>query len=306
MTKSAIGIDIGGTMTKIGLVDLDQSRILEIFLTNTEKIDADRFLQSITSGIKILQEKSELTSSEIIGIGIGVSGFVFEDGKVDSTYGFQKFMEDYPLAEIIQKFTGLPCKVDNDARLVALGEAICGKGAGIERVLVLTLGTGLGVGFVNKGKLDDGLPYAHMAGHMTIRASGPECYCGKTGCLESLVSATGLMEKANKRYWFDQNPEYTADTKSLFDAAKKSNPLAVEIIGEFIQDLKIGISNFINIYAPESIVLGGGLSKSLKPYLPQLEQMTNLAPTKSYKVKIHTSELGEKAGVIGAAALFKK
>lgn len=304
MTKFAIGIDIGGTRTKIGFVDLDQTRISEIFLTSTEKRDPDRFIRGITSGIDALMEKSKLTDSNVIGIGIGVSGFVFEDGKVDSTYGFQSFMEDYPLAAIIQKLTGLPCKVDNDARLVALGEAISGRRVGFDRVLVLTLGTGLGVGFVNRGKLDEDLPFSHMAGHMTIKDNGDKCYCGKTGCLESLVSASGLMTQANKLNWFDQNPQYQKDSQSLFEAAQSGNALAIGIIEDFIHDLKTGIANFINIYAPELIVLGGGLSKSLGPYLPQISQIEYLAPFKAYQVKTECSELGEKAGVLGAAALF--
>jgi glucokinase len=169
MTKLAIGIDIGGTMTKIGLVDLDGFRVLEIFLTNTEKTNAEKFIQNLGVGIDTLREKSKLFHSEVLGIGIGVSGFVFEDGLVDSTYGFQQFMEDYPLADNIKKMTGLPSKVDNDARLVVLGEALAGKGVGFKRVLGLTLGTGLGVGFVNRGKLDEDLPFAHMAGHMAIK-----------------------------------------------------------------------------------------------------------------------------------------
>jgi glucokinase len=132
-----------------------------------------------------------------------------------------------------------------------------------------------------------------------------KCYCGKVGCLESLVSASGLMATANILNWFDQNPNYNKDSKSIFEAAQSGNSAAIEIITQFIQDLKTGISNFINIYAPEMIILGGGLSKSLGPYLAQLGQINDLPPFKKYKVKIERSVLGEKAGVIGAAALFK-
>ncbi|WP_194777661.1 ROK family protein [Pararhodonellum marinum] len=306
MTKLAIGIDIGGTMTKIGLVHLDQVRVLEIFLTSTEKVDANSFISNLSQGIGTLREKAKnVFHADVVGIGIGVSGFVFENGLVDTTYGFQQFMEDYPLAVIIQKLTGLTCKVDNDARLVVLGEALAGKGVGFERVMGLTLGTGLGIGFVNRGKLYDELPFAHMAGHMTIKENGEKCYCSKTGCLESLVSASGLMAKADSLNWFTQNPQYHNELKSLFEAAQSGNVPARQIIEELIQNLKIGISNFINIYAPEMIVLGGGMSKSLHPYLPQISQIKDLAPFKNYKVQISCSDLGEKAGVIGAAALFK-
>lgn len=95
-------------------------------------------------------------------------GFCFADGAVDSTYGFLKFVEDYPLVEIIQDKLKLPCRIDNDARVVALGEARYGKGKDYNRMLVLTLGTGLGVGFTIAGQLDQPLPYVHMAGHLKI------------------------------------------------------------------------------------------------------------------------------------------
>lgn len=304
MKKLAIGIDIGGTRTKIGLVDLTIGQVLHTAVQATETLDSVRFEQAIGNAIQILKAKAAELQADLLGIGIGVSSFVHADGLVDSTYGFIDFMEDYPLAKIIQTEHALPCRIDNDARLVALGEARYGRGRGFERVLVLTLGTGLGLGFVVKQKLEGKLPYAHMGGHLSIVQNGVRCYCGKMGCLESLVSATGILAAAERRNWPLQNPGLPFTVESIFQASAAGNPSAKDLIDAFIEQLKIGISNYINLYAPDVIVLGGGVAKGLASYLPRLIDSDLLGPYKGYQTRITISELEEQAGILGAAALF--
>lgn len=304
MKKLAIGIDIGGTRTKIGLVDLTIGRVLHTTIQATETLDAARFEQAIGDAIQTLKTQATELQAEVLGIGIGVSSFVHKGGVVDSTYGFIDFMEDYPLAQIIQTQHALPCRIDNDARLVALGEAIYGHGRGFERVLVLTLGTGLGLGFVVKQKLEGKLPYAHMGGHMSIVQNSVKCYCGKTGCLESLVSATGILAAAERANWPAQNPSLPFTVESIFQATAAGNTSAKELIDAFIEQLKTGIANYINLYAPDVIVLGGGVAKGLASYLPRLIDADLLGPYKGYQTRITISELEEQAGILGAAALF--
>lgn len=304
MKKFAIGIDIGGTRTKIGLVDLGAGLVLETIIQATETRDVSRFEQAIGEAIQTLKIKASDLQADVLGIGIGVSSFVHADGLVDSTYGFIDFMEDYPLAQIIQTQHALPCRIDNDARLVALGEALYGRGSGLERVLVLTLGTGLGLGFVIKQKLDGKLPFAHMAGHLSVVQNGVKCYCGKTGCLESLVSATGILAAAERSNWPAQNPGLPFTVESIFQASAAGNNGARELIDAFIEQLKTGISNYINLYAPDVIVLGGGVAKGLVSYLPRLLDEDLLGPYKGYQTSITISELEEQAGILGAAALF--
>ncbi|HOY20417.1 MAG TPA: ROK family protein [Haliscomenobacter sp.] len=304
MKKLAIGIDIGGTRSKIGLVDLTAGQVLETQILPTETKNAARFEQAIGETIQTLKAKAAVLQADVLGIGIGVSSFVHADGLVDSTYGFIDFMEDYPLANIIQTEHALPCRIDNDARLVALGEAVYGRGQGFERVLVLTLGTGLGLGFVVNQQLDGKLPFAHMGGHMSIVQNGINCYCGKTGCLESLVSATGMLAAAERSNWPAQNPELPFTVESIFQASAAGNPEAIQLIDAFIEQLKTGISNYINLYAPNVIVLGGGVAKGLTPYLPRLLEADLLGPYKGYQTSITISKLEEQAGILGAAALF--
>jgi len=303
MNKLIIGIDIGGTRTKIGLVDLKVGKVVGILVEPTEKESATRFESRMEAAIRELIATAKTNNSIVEGIGFGVPSFVWANGTVDSTYGFLKFMEDYPLVKIIEEKFGIACRVDNDARTVALGEALFGEGRGHERMLMLTLGTGLGLGFTRRGKLVELLPYGHMGGHITITDNDVVCYCGKTGCLESLVSATGLLASAD-RAGLQGNKNSPATTISILEAAHQGQPIAKVVVNEWLSFLKTGIDNYINIYAPDVIVLGGGVAKGLGNYLPLLEDDTLLRAYKNYRVKIAISTLEEQAGVLGSAALF--
>lgn len=302
MSDLAIGIDIGGTRTKSGLVNLNTGEVIRMNVHTTEKENEADFRVQLISAIREHLTYAAQSGHEVSGIGIGVSGFVNRHGVVDSTYGFLTFMEDYPLASIIEEEFHLYCKVDNDARLVALGEATYGKGKGFERVLVLTLGTGLGVGFVCAGKFEDPLPYAHMAGHITITKNDHQCYCGKTGCLESLVSAAGILYIGEKISWTKKYPMIPLTSESIFVAAEDGNKDAQSIINELLNYLHVGIQNYINLFAPDVIVIGGGVARGIKPYLGTLTTNNYLKPFKNYRLEITISELHEQSGILGGAA----
>jgi len=304
MNKVAIGIDIGGTRTKIGLVDLNEGKVLEMIISSTETVDSNFFLKNIAKAVEDLKRIAANSDAVITGIGFGIPGFVFENGVVDSTYGFLEFMEDYPLKELVEKNLELPCLLDNDARVVALGEALYGAGKAHNRVLVLTLGTGLGLGFVSNGKFETSLPFAHMGGHISIGQTDFTCYCGKQGCLESLVSATGIINAARRMDWETKYPNLPLNVETIFKAEQQGQEDAKKIVSDFISQLKTGINNYINLFAPDSIVIGGGVSKGMKPYLEQLSEDNFLKPYKNYQVKIALSELDEHSGILGAAALF--
>ncbi len=302
MSDVAIGIDIGGTRTKSGLVNIKTGEVKKMIVQATEKEDESKFRFQLTSAIREHLSFAIQSDQKVSGIGIGVSSFVDRRGMVDSTYGFLTFMENYPLASVIEKEFHLSCKVDNDARMVALGEATYGKGKGFERVLALTLGTGLGVGFVCEGKFEDQLPHAHMAGHITVTQNDHHCYCGKTGCLESLVSAAGILYIGEKNSWTKKYPKIPLTAESIFLAAEEGNKDAQAIVIEWVNYLRIGIHNYINLFAPQVIVIGGGIAKGIKPYLGVLTANNYLKPFKNYTLAITISELHEHAGILGAAA----
>jgi len=305
LKRTAIGIDVGGTRTKSGLVDMDDGIVLKKIISPTEKRDSKKFLQIISTSIYKLKNIAEQENSIILGVGIGVTGFVSGNGMVDSTYGFLEFMEDYPLAQFIENHSLLPCRADNDARVIALGEALYGGGKGYNRVLVLTLGTGLGLGFVANGKFETHLPYSHMGGHMSIKQTDFKCYCGKNGCLESLVAASGIVDSAVRLGWATKYPDLPLNVETIFKSEQEGNPDASVIIKDFLENLKTGINNYINLFAPDIIIIGGGIAKGIEPYLDKLSILDFCKPYKSYKVTISISELGEESGILGSAALFK-
>jgi glucokinase len=305
MQKYAIGIDIGGTRTKAGLADINEGRVLDLIVSPTERYDSALFISSLYSNFCSLLEKTGMDREMISGLGIGAPGFVYEDGSVDSTFGFLPFMDvHYPLKERLEQKFQMPCLVDNDARIVALGEALFGRGKGYRRVLVLTLGTGLGLGFIVDGKFETKLPYAHLGGHITIAASDRQCYCGRRGCMEALVSATGIMEAASRAGWEKEHPGIPLSVESVFEEALNGNKTAAGIISDLIENLRTGISNFIALFAPDIVIIGGGVSKGLIPYLDQLRQLPYLKPFTFYNFEIVLSELDEHSGILGSAALF--
>lgn len=144
-----IGVDIGGTRTKYGLVNILTGEVLQSIVQPTEKKDAKIFLQQVDAAIRQFKTVAAQSGSNMTGIGFGVPGFINEHGIVETTYGFLEFMENYPMKTIIQKKFSVDCFLDNDARTVSLREALYGKGKNYERVLTLTLGTGVGFGFVS-------------------------------------------------------------------------------------------------------------------------------------------------------------
>jgi len=295
-----IGVDIGGTRTKYGLVDIALGKVLDCIILPTEKENSIAFLQQTSNAITQLKKVADENNGDIEGIGFGIPGYINKEAIIETTYGFLTFMENYPLKAIIEKEYKLTCLLDNDARTISLGEALFGKGKNHSRVLTLTLGTGVGVGFVVNKQLNESLPLAHMAGHIKITDEGELCYCGKTGCLESLVSSTGIISMAKKLNW-----NGVVSAESIFDAALKNEPIAVKIIDTIVGYLHTGIHNYVNIYAPDIIVLGGGIAKGLSPYLDRIKGQSYLSAFPGYSFQLKVSELNEEAGIVGSAALFK-
>lgn len=304
MNNIAIGVDIGGTRTKTGLVNIETGEVLHMTMHPTEKNNESRFLELLGAAIKEHREFASARGYDISGIGIGVPSFVHRNGVVDTTYGFLPFMEDYPLVSLVEENYNLRCRIDNDARAVALGEALFGAGKGIDRVLVLTLGTGLGLGFVKNGRFEDTFPYAHMGGHISIIQTEIPCYCGRTGCLESLVSAGGVLALAHSVGLKTAGGEEPT-AEYIFGLSAKGDLLAGSIVRQYLTYLKTGVDNYINIYAPDIIVLGGGVSKGLKEHLGFLNSGSFYRPYKNYSVNITTSSLEEHAGILGSAGLLK-
>ena len=270
-----IGIDIGGTRTKIGLVDTTAGKVCqkEVFLT--EKKNEKIFLEKNLSMIRWMEERIP-SGGKAKGVGIAASGFVHtDDGRMDGSCGsFLEFFSGYPLKKKIEESAGLPCSVGNDAQLACYGECLYGAGRGYRNVLMLTLGTGVGVGFIQNGRRTDSPAYIHRAGHIKVRGDGEEdCYCGIRGCLERTCCAEGLQKLGTARY---------------------------------IAYLAAGLNQYIYLYAPDLIILGGGAAPALNDHLSDIRSRITATVCDGYKIDIAIGQLQEEGGILGAAAYFQK
>ncbi|MDX2023372.1 MAG: ROK family protein [Deltaproteobacteria bacterium] len=292
-----IGIDVGGTRTKVGAVDTLSGKVAALEIAPTIKDDAHAFMLAIGSTIEKLQQR--LAPATFVALGIGVPGYI-ESGVVDTTWGFLPFMDTgcFNLCQALHAATGLPCFGDNDARLVALGEACFGAGAGHRRLLALTLGTGLGVGFVSDQGFLEAQPRTHMAGHIRLRlddAASSSCICGQSGCAEARLCAAGLLTNARGKF---VSPE------ALFTAAQSQSHAAAGAIERYLADLELVVHNFALVYAPDRVVVGGGLALGLQAL--GVQPRTNVRSFTSHRPSVAFAALGDGAGVVGAAVYAAK
>ncbi len=297
-----IGVDIGGTRTKAGLVNMRTGEMLHVFIMPTETKQSVLFLNQLQTIVETCIVVANKKGKRLESIGFGIPGFTNMDGVVETTFGSIAFMENYPLKTIVEENFGLPCLLDNDARVVSLGEAMYGKGKGFERVLTLTLGTGVGLGFVVNGQFTEPLPLAHMGGHMKISDDEILCYCGKRGCLEALVSASGIRYLASQR----RGLSGIENVEQVFGLASAGNEDAEWVVEKLVEYLHSGIHNYVNLFAPDIVILGGGISKSLSNKLTQIKGNSYMSAYPDYAFDLVLSELEEYAGILGSAALFFK
>lgn len=311
--KYYVGIDLGGTFIKGGIVSEDGIIILQD-KTPTESEKGDRGVATnIANLVQKLIAGASLTLEQVEGIGMGVPGMI------DSKNGVVIFSnnlawEDFAIGATVEALTGLPVKIANDANVAALGEAKFGGAKGKENVVMLTLGTGVGGGIVAEGKLIEGNRSAGAElGHSAIVYEGEPCTCGRKGCLEAYASATALIRDTKRamqahkdsRMWEIGSLDNVTG-KTAFDY-KDKDIYAKSVVDSYIAHLACGITNFANIFRPEIVLLGGGvcgqgdeLVKPLQALLDKEIFAGNLGP----RVEIRIAELGNSAGLLGAAALL--
>jgi glucokinase len=284
-----LGIDVGSTNIKSGLVI--KSAISDF--KNTP-INPDNIISELLDIIRDYQLRPESI------IGVGFPGFI-NDGKVHNPPNLPS-VKELDLRKLLIEETNHPVYVFNDADAYILGEALYGAGKGFKIVVGLTLGTGVGGGFVIDGKTYTGSRgFASEYGHMTIDPNGPECHCGKKGCLESFISSYGL----STRYKLLSGEGFSVE--EIFDKAKKGEETALKVVNEFGFYLGIGIKNIVEALDPDIVVLGGGITKAGDIVLRLIETNQSFCSRPFENVKIAIGMLPDKAGAIGAAnwALIK-
>lgn len=309
-----VGIDIGGMSIKIGLVNEDKQIVArKVIPTRSDELTAEQVIGNMADALLELLEEHQVSVKECQSIGVACPGMV-DNEKGLVLYSNNIRWEYVPMREILQKKIPLPMYLANDADAAALAEVIAGAAKDKDNAILLTLGTGVGGGVILNRKIFSGkLVGGCELGHVVIKAGGKPCTCGRKGCLESYASATALMELAKEKA-----SEYPAsmmnrladggkiDGRIVFEAEKQGDEAAKQVVEQYEEDLSIGIANFVNIFRPEVIILGGGVSA----------QGAYLTDALQKKVKemcyggdicevpdIVTSELKNDAGIIGAAYL---
>ncbi len=311
--KYYVGIDLGGTFIKGGIVD-DLGNIVYSDKTPTEsEKGADGVANNIANLTKALLARVGLGADDVEGIGMGVPGMI--DSKAGNViYSNNLNWKDFRIGEKVTALTGLRVKIANDANVAALGEVKFGAAKAYESVVMLTLGTGVGGGIVVDGKLVEGNKSAGAElGHAVIVAGGEACTCGRKGCLEAYASATALIRdtkrmmeahKDSKMWEIGDLSKVTG--KTAFDY-KDSDVYAKAVVDNYLAMLACGITNMANVFRPEAVLLGGGVCAQGDNLIKPLQELVNkeiFAGDLGPQVPILIAELENSAGILGAAALL--
>lgn len=313
MKKVAVGIDIGGTNTVLGLVDQKGNIFGEDTVRTKDFPDFDQYLEELYVHIKTLLDKGN-ESFDLVGIGIGAPNANYYTGEIVNAPNLL-WKGIVPFVKKLQHyFPGMPIRLTNDANAAAIGEMVFGGAKGMKNFIVVTLGTGLGSGFVCNGELvygHDG--FAGELGHMIINRTGRVCGCGRKGCLETYVSATGIKRTAFKLLADRQDDSefrnysyHDLTAEMITKAALKGDPLAVEAYEYTGMLLGQALADAVTITSPEAIFLFGGLAKAGKYiFEPTKKYMEmHMLPLFRNKVKILPSGIDDRnAAVLGASAL---
>ena len=315
LDKKVIGIDLGGTTAKIGILSQSGDILSKWELSTDISEEGTKIVPNIIQSIKAYLDSEKLSSEDFLGIGMGTPGTVNrKNGTVIGAFNLNwKTLQ--PIREQFESSTGIPFFLDNDANVAALGEQWKGAGNNETNVSFITLGTGVGGGLVSDGKLIHGaVDAAGEVGHITVEPGGYECTCGKKGCLEQYASATGIVRLARdlaKEYSEESDLKTLVlsndplDSKAIFDAAKAGDTYANFVVDRFAYYLGLAMGNIANILNPSTIVLGGGVSKAGEFLVEKVSKVVEefTFPTIRSVTKIKIAELENDAGMIGAASL---
>ncbi len=317
MKRYIVGVDVGGTHTKVAILNL-RGRIVvrDSFLTKQHKKEA--LIKTISASLNKLISKRNLRKKDILGLGIGVPGLVnFKKGLVFYFVNIPGW-KNVPLKKKLERLTGLSTFVDNDVKGMALGELIYGAGKGYEHMICLTLGTGVGGAVIIDGRLYRGKSLvAGEIGHIPINERGPLCNCGGSGCMEAYVGreyflrdikkslrkgSKSIIKKMVKNRLGDITPEL------LEKAACKGDSFAKKKWKEYGEHIGNALVGVVNLFNQELIVIGVGISNAGRIVFDPIRATIRKKAMKVQKkaVKVVKAKLGNDAGIIGAAELVKR
>lgn len=312
-----LGIDLGGTNIVAGVVDKKYKIVAKASCKTAVPRPESEICDSMAEVAKKAVEKAKLTMDDIESVGIGVPGAVNpKTGVIE--YSANLFFHNWEVVEMMEERLGKKVHIENDANAAALGEYLSGSAKGARNAVAITLGTGVGGGIIVDGKIYSGSNFAGAElGHMVIVKDGKECACGRRGCWETYASATGLINLTKQKI-LSEKLEFSymlklcdgdinkVNGRTAFDAMRDGDPTAKSVVEEYISYLSCGLVNIINIFQPDVLCIGGGISN---------EGENLLGPVRSYvererytkhndkQTVICKCTLGNDAGIIGAAYL---
>lgn len=314
----SIGIDLGGTNIAAGLCDENYKILVKKSVPTRAEREADEISADIAALCHAVLKEAGLEKKDIAFVGIATPG------TADSNTGVVEYANNlpfyrYPIAAKVAEMSGIEkVYIENDANAAALGEAMAGAAKGTQNSVMVTLGTGVGGGIIIDGKVYSGFnAAAGELGHTVIQYDGRVCSCGRRGCWETYSSATGLIRTTKEKIaeyrakrmdtvLYEDDDRNRVSGRTAFNAMRMGDRAGREVVEEYIRYLACGISNMINIFQPEILSIGGGISNEkdnllelLLPYV-SVDQYTRSLPTKTV---IKIAELGNDAGIVGAAAI---
>ncbi|HEO6964829.1 TPA: ROK family glucokinase [Streptococcus agalactiae] len=316
MSKKLLGIDLGGTTIKFGILTLE-GEVQEKWAIETNTLENGRHIVSdIVESLKHRLSLYGLTKDDFLGIGMGSPGAVDRTSKTVTGAFNLNWADTQEVGSVIEKEVGIPFFIDNDANVAALGERWVGAGANNPDVVFVTLGTGVGGGVIADGNLIHGVAGAGgEIGHMIVDPeNGFTCTCGNKGCLETVASATGVVRVAcqlAEQYEGSSAIKAAIDngdtvtSKDIFIAAEDGDKFANSVVERVSRYLGLAAANISNILNPDSVVIGGGVSAAGEFLRSRVEKyfVTFAFPQVKKSTKIKIAELGNDAGIIGAASL---
>lgn len=311
MKEVVAGVDIGGTNTVFGLVDISGNIVAEGSLVTTSYPKINDFVAALSEGInKLLKGNSDL---KLIAVGIGAPNANYHKGTIELAPNLA-WKGIVPLADLMHSKVNVPVKITNDANAAALGEMIFGGAKGMKDFIILTLGTGTGSGIVINGQVVYGhTGFAGELGHVTVVPGGRVCGCGKKGCYETYASATGIVKTALELMADTRDESPLRDvapsqltSKMIAQAAAKKDPIAVKAMEYTAEKLAFGIMNMITFSSPQAIFLFGGLAQAGEMLFAPVRKYVdeNVMPIFRGTYQILPSGIPENnAAVLGSAAL---
>ena len=312
-----LGIDLGGTNIAVGVVDENFKIVGRGKMKTNAPRPAEEICDDMATAVKMAVEDAGLTMDDIDTIGIGAPGSINpHTGMIAVSNNLQ--FEKVPMGPMLKERLGRDVFIENDASAAAYGEFLAGAGRGTQDMVAITLGTGVGGGVIIGGKLFSGSNLAGgELGHTVIVQGGEQCTCGRKGCWEAYASATGLIKltkasmeaNPNSKMWeLCDGDINNASGRTAYDGMRADDEAAKEVVKKYEEYVACGITNMVNIFQPEVLCIGGGISKEGDTLLaPIVEVVDAECFTKNVEKQtvVKIAELGNDAGIIGAAYIHK-